>query len=97
MPGECWDDRLNVLLTHVVEAIGLSGLGAHERHVRPLAVAVRVAFDEVVRRLSVHDPVTQELAYATSVDDSVPEHTRPRLGVLDRQITTAHVKQTKTK
>lgn len=60
-----------VLLTHVVEAIGLSCLGAHEWDVCPLAVTVGVALDQVVRRLAIPDPVTQELANTASVDNTV--------------------------
>lgn len=60
-----------VLLTHVVEAIGLSCLGAHEGDVRPLAVTVGVALDQVVGRLAIPDPVTQELADTASVDNTV--------------------------
>lgn len=58
-------------LTHVVEAVGLPCLGAHEGDVRPLAVAVGVALDQVVGRLAVPDPVAQELADAASVDHTV--------------------------
>lgn len=60
-----------VLLTHVVEAIGLPCLGAHEGDVRPLAVTVGVTLDQVVGRLAIPDPVAQELANTASVDNTV--------------------------
>lgn len=63
-----------VLLTHIVEAIGFSSFGTHERHICPFAVAVRVAFDQVVRRFSIPDPVTQELTDTAGMDDSIPEN-----------------------
>lgn len=65
------DLRAPSFLTHVVEAVGLPCLGADEGDVRPLAVAVGVALDQVVGRLAVPDPVAQELADAASVDHTV--------------------------
>lgn len=62
-----------VLLTHIVEAIGFSSFGTHERHVRPFAIAVGVAFNQVIRRFSVPYPVTQELTNAASMDHSIAE------------------------
>lgn len=63
----------HVLLTHIVEAIGFSSFGTHEGYISPLAIAVGVAFDQVVWRFSVHDPFTQELANATSMNNTIPE------------------------
>ncbi len=63
-----------VLLTHIVEAIGFSNFDTHERHIRPFAVAVGVAFNQVVRRFSIPDPVTQELTDTASMDDSIPKN-----------------------
>lgn len=64
------------LLTHIVEAIGFSSFGAQEGHVCPFAVAVGVAFYQVVRRLPVPDPVTQVLTDTAGVDDSIPGNTK---------------------
>lgn len=63
-----------VFLTHIVEAIGFPSFGAHERHICPFAIAVGVTFDQVVRRFSIPDPVTQELTDTASMDDSIPEN-----------------------
>lgn len=62
------------LLTHIVEAIGFSSFGAQERHIYPFAVAVGVAFNQVVRRLSISDPVTQELTDAAGMDHAIAEN-----------------------
>lgn len=63
----------HVFLTHVVEAVGFSSFSTHEGHVRPFAVPVGVTFNQVIRRFSIPDPVTQELTDTTSMDDSIPE------------------------
>lgn len=65
-------------LTNIVEAVGLPSFGAQERHVYPLAVTVGVTFNQVIRRFSVSDPVTQELAYTAGMDHSITERS-PRL------------------
>ncbi len=44
-------------LTDVVEAVGLSGFGAQIGDAGPVSVAVRVALDQIIRRLTAHDPV----------------------------------------
>lgn len=61
-------------LTHIVEAIGFASFGTHEWYICPFAVAVRVAFNQVIGRLSVPNPVTQELTDTASMDDSITEH-----------------------
>lgn len=61
------------LLTHIVEAIRLSGFGAHQGNISPFAVAVGVTLDQIVRRFPVPDPVAQELANSSSVDHSIAE------------------------
>lgn len=63
----------HVLLTHIVEAIRFSSFGTYEGYISPLAIAVGVTFDQVVWRFSVRDPFTQELAYATSMNNTIPE------------------------
>lgn len=63
----------HVLLTHIVEAIGFSSFGTYEGYISPLAIAVGVTFDQVVWRFSVRDPFTQELAYATSMNNTIPK------------------------
>lgn len=65
-------------ITDVVETVGLPSFGTQERHVYPFAVTVGVAFNQVIRRFSVSDPVTQELAYTTGMDHSITERS-PRL------------------
>lgn len=65
-------------LTDVVEAVRLPSFGTHERHVCPFAVSVGVTLNQVVRGFSISDPVTQELAYTTSVDHSITERS-PKL------------------
>lgn len=62
----------DVLLTHIVEAIGFSSFGTHEGYSSPLAIAVGVTFNQVIGGFSIHDPVTQELAHATSMNNSIP-------------------------
>lgn len=62
------------LLTHIVEAIGFSSFGAQVRHICPFAIAVGVAFNQVVRRLSISDPVTQELTDPASMDHAIAEN-----------------------
>lgn len=62
-----------VLLTHIVEAVGLSGFGAHHGNISPFAVAVGVTLDQVVRRFPIPDPVAEELANSSSVDHSIAE------------------------
>lgn len=65
-------------LTDIVEAVGLPSFGTQERHIYPFAVTVGVTFNQVIRRFSVSDPVTQELAYTTGMDHSITERS-PRL------------------
>ena len=60
-------------LTDVVEAVRLPSFGTHERHVCPFAVTVGVTLNQVIRRFSISDPVTQELADTTSMDHSIAE------------------------
>lgn len=67
-----------VVLTHIVEAVRFPSFGAHEGHICPSAVAVGVAFNQVVRRFSVPDPVAQELTDTSSMDDSIPGNTSSR-------------------
>lgn len=62
------------VLTHIVVAVRFPSFGTHERNVRPFAVAVGVALNQVVRRLATSDPVTQKLTDPPGVDDSVSEH-----------------------
>lgn len=69
---------ISFLLTHIVEAIGFSSFGTHERHICPFAIAVGVAFNQVIRRFSVPYPVTQELTDAASMDHSIAK-SNPRV------------------
>lgn len=62
------------LLTHIVEAIGFSSFGAQVRHIYPFAVAVGVAFNQVIRRFSISDPVAQELTDTARMDHAIAEN-----------------------
>lgn len=67
------------VLTHIVKAIRLSGLVTQEWHICPLAVAIGVTLNQVIRRLPVSYPVTQELSYTTGMNDSIPNPRRSKI------------------
>lgn len=61
-----------ITLTHIIKAVRLSSLGTQVRHGGPFPIPAWVTFDQIIRRLAAHDPVTEELPDSTRMNDAIP-------------------------